>query len=192
VLDYFMDQQQPNRVRRMMPLKEPGVVWLFGLLSTRDDHGNEALLTHFTRRKDLATQVEQGLARFDDEAGIFKKIANLELTNVWRFPRGNAVKHGDYYYFASPFCHTRVKAQWSDLIDPDKYEALAFDPATKSYAWRRDRDPTTQKEERELLRDGKLAADAARYRLLDAAGEEVTIHGASVSWNEYRKRWVLV
>ena len=77
---------------------------------------------------------------FDDEAGIFKKIVMLDLKNTWRFPRGNAFRmrqaDGDYFYFAAPLCHTRVKATWQAVRDPEQYEAFVLDPKTGSYSWR--------------------------------------------------------
>jgi len=70
--------------------------------------------------------------------------------------------------------------------DPKQYEALTFD-GTK-YVWQREHPPTTQADEARL----KLTA-AARYAVTDAAtGNPVAIHRASVAWNDYRKRWVLI
>jgi hypothetical protein len=194
---YFRDPNHPDRLRRMVPRTEPGVVWLFGLLVVPDDHNNEALVAHFTRRKSLTEELEHGLVRFDDEAGIFKTIAKLDLKDTWRFPRGNAVRindaDGEYFYFAAPLCHTRVKAHWSAVIDPGQYEALVFDSAPHAYKWRRDGSPTTQTDELKLIKDGKLSKDRAQYQIMDAStGKLVLIHGASVAWNEYRQRWVLI
>ena len=31
-------------------------------------------------------------AGFDDEAGVFKKIADIDLKETWRFPRNNAFR----------------------------------------------------------------------------------------------------
>jgi hypothetical protein len=189
-LTYFTDPEKPDRVRRMAPFKEPGVVWLFGLFTLTDDAGKEALVAHYSRREGLVKELEHGLVRFDDDAGVFKRLTALDLTEKWRFPRGNAVRvtdaEGDYVYFAEPFCHTRVKATWDAVRDPKRYEALAFD-GTK-YVWQRERPPPTQADEAKL----KLT-DAARYALTDAAtGNPVTIHRASIVWNDYRKRWVLI
>ena len=135
--------------------------------------------------------------RFDDEAGVFKKIVTFDLGNKWRFPRGNAFKvrepEGDYFYFASPLAHTRVKATWDSLLDPESYEAMVFDAATKMYSWRGDAGPTTQAGEQKLFSAGKLAATEARYVIVDAAtGKSVQIHTGSIAWNAFRKRWVLI
>ena len=195
-LDYLMDTKQPHRVRGMAPSNEPGPVWLFGLLTVEDADGNEALVAHFARQKSLAETVEQGLVRFDDEAGVFKKSAKLELSNAWRHPRGNAVRvretDGDYFYFVDAFANTRVKADWKSLIDPNSYEAFAFDAAKKSYRWQRDAAPTTQAEERKLVGEGKLKAAEGHYQLADDRGQTVTAHRSTINFNEFRKKWVMI
>jgi hypothetical protein len=196
-LSYFADADNPKRVRKMVPVKEPGAVWLFGLLAVPDNSGKETLLAHFSRHKDLGTVLEHGLVRFDDDAGIFKKIATLDPKNKWRFPQGNAFQardaDGDYFYFAAPLAATRVKASWDCLVDPDSYEALTFDTAKGSYRWQREQAPTRQSDEQKLLREGKMPAASARYQFVDAAtGEQVLIHGASITWNAYRQRWLLI
>ncbi|OWK44380.1 hypothetical protein [Fimbriiglobus ruber] len=196
-LTYFTDPARPDRVRKMVPMTEPGVVWLFGLLTVTDESGQDSLVAHFSRRKSLAEETEHGLVRFDDAAGVFKKIKTFDRDNKWRFPRENAIRvrgtDGDYFYFASPFCHTRVKAVWGDILDPSHYEALEVDPETGTYRWQRERPPTTQTEESRLVKAGRLAKENARYQIDDAkTGTPVTFHRASITWNEYRKRWVMI
>lgn len=190
---YFTQADHPDRVRPMLPLKEPGAVWLFGLLTVKKGD-QEVLLTHYSRHKSLAEVVEHGLARFNDDARVFEKVKILDATNTWRHPRGNAVAGRDgYLYFAAPLCHTRVKATWDAVIDPEQYEALTFDEEKGDYLWQRERPPTTQADEQKRRKDGKLPADRARYAISDAStGEPVLIHTASVKWNAYRKKWLMI
>ena len=91
-LKYFGDADRPDQVRRMARLERAGPVWLFGLLTVRAGDGKEALVAHYTRQKGLAEVLEHGLVRFDDGAGVFKKVATFDLQNTWRFPRGNAFR----------------------------------------------------------------------------------------------------
>ncbi len=192
-LTYFTDPARPEFVRKMVPFNEPGPIWLFGLLTVADDKKQDVLISHFTRRKNLAEELEHGLVKFDDNSGTFAKLSTLPSTEKWRFPRGNAVRIGEYYYFAFPFFHTRVKATLEDVRTPDRYEAFAFDPKSKAYAWQRDAAPTTQAEEAKLIAAKAMASDRARYRITDAvSGKPVQIHFSSIAWNEYRKRWVLI
>lgn len=195
-LTYFTDPEKPDRLRRMMPLAEPGPVWLFGLVNVKDAEGKEALIAHYSRRKDLKAELEQGLARFDDAAGIFRRARTLELAETWRFPLGNAIRvkeeQGDYFYFCQPYVQTRVKADVASLLDPAQYEALVFDVASGDYRWQRAAGPTTAAEEAELVRAGKLATNTARATVRKAAGGSVTMHRASIQWNEHRQRWVMI
>jgi len=192
---YFTDPAHPDRVRGMVRETEPGPVWLFGLLTVADAAGQTALLAHYTRHKSLSEIVEHGLVRFDDATGTFEKQTSLDLAETWRFPRGNAVRvtdaGGDYWYFAAPFAHTRVPATLAAVLDPTRYEALAWDG--ENYAWTHTQPPTTQRAEAELIRSGKLPATAARFATIDAtSGKPIDIHTGSIAWNDYRQKWTLL
>lgn len=195
--DYFMDPQKPDRLRHMMPHKEQGAVWLFGLLTVKDDKGDEALLAHYGRHQGLTDPLDHGVCRFNDSTGVFEKISDLDKSEKWRHPRGNAVRvtdaSGDYFYFAFPFLHTRVKATLHDITTPADYEALKYDESTQEWRWQKNEPPTTQGEELKLLLTGKMKPAQARYNLRDAAKDKhISLHAGSIEWNEWRKRWVLI
>ena len=42
-----MDPEKPQMLRKMMPNENPGALWLFGLLTVKDDAGEEVLLAHW-------------------------------------------------------------------------------------------------------------------------------------------------
>ena len=48
---YFLDASRPERVRSMAPWKEPGPVWLFGLLTIRAGDGREATSSPITHAR---------------------------------------------------------------------------------------------------------------------------------------------
>ncbi|MBX7208506.1 MAG: hypothetical protein K1X78_09360 [Verrucomicrobiaceae bacterium] len=197
VLDYFMDPQKPGRLRHMMPHPEHGAIWLFGLLTVRDDKGGEALVAHYGRHTGLSDPLDHGVCRFNDARGVFEKVVELDANEKWRFPRGNAVRvkndEGDWFYFAHPFCHTRVKGALGDLTSPASFEALRFDEESRAWRWQRDAPATTQGEELKLMLSGKMKAEQARHHLKDAAtGKAVSLHAASIEWNAWRRRWVLI
>lgn len=196
-LTYFTNDDRPDRVRAMAPMKQPGVVWLFGLLNIDNPDGRPTLLAHYSRRESLEKELEHGLMRFDDEAGVFQKIKSLGRKETWRFPRNNAVRvregEADFFYFTGPLPTTRVQAKWEHLVDPSDYEALVFDEAAGEYRWQREHAPTTQDDESALIEAGKLPKRLARYQLTDVeSGKVIRIHGASVEWNAVRKRWILI
>lgn len=195
--DYFMDSANPKQLRKMMPMDAPGAVWLFGLLAVKDDTGQEVLLAHWGRHEGLKPPTAHGIARFNDDRGIFENAQSLPTGEQWRFPRGHAVRvtdtAGDYFYFSQPFLHTRVKATLKDILDPHSYESLHYDEATSQWTWQHDEPPTTQADERVLLLQNRMKSENARYHLKDhATGKPVQLHNASVQWNAWRRRWILL
>ncbi len=195
--EYFMDKNEPKKIRQMMPLKGEGAVWLFGLLVVTNNAGQDVLLAHYGRYRGLQPCEEHGIARFNDDTGIFEEVTTLKNPEGWRHLRGNAFRvtnsDGDFFYFAFPFCHTRVKAAYQDIITPASYEALRFDEAAHEWRWQKNDPPTTQDDEEALLKNGKMKPDQARFALKDAeSGKSVHLHGASVCWNDYRKKFVMI
>jgi hypothetical protein len=195
--DYFTDPDAPSHLRGMMPDPAPGAVWLFGLLTVQDGKSGEVLICHYGRYKGLTPPEEHGICRFNDELGIFEKTVPLSNEEKWRFPEGNAVRvtHGadDHYYFAHPFCSTRVRATLDDVLKPEKYEALRFDEQSRKWMWQHDLPPTELAEETKLLLTKKMSPEQGRYHLKDAAsGKLIKVHGASIHWNAFRRRFVLI
>ncbi|MBP7950628.1 MAG: hypothetical protein KA004_13330 [Verrucomicrobiales bacterium] len=195
--EYFMDPKKPETVRHMMPVKEPGAVWLFGLTALPGTGGKDALLAHWGRHKGLEPPESQGIAVFNEATGVFENRTTLDGKETWRFPRGNSVVVEEagarWLAFASPFLHARVSPSVPDALAPEKYEALVFDPSSGEWVWQREKPPTTQEEETRLLKDGRMQPERAKYQITDAAtGEPVLVHGASVRWNAWRKRFILI
>ena len=196
-LNYFVDEVDPTRVRKMMPLTKPGAVWLFGLVNINGPDGKDTLLAHYSRQRQLGRVLEHGLARFDEEAGIFKRVLELPLEERWRFPRGNAVSvtEGDteFIYFCQSFANVRVRATWHAIVDPSAYESLAWSLEEKAYRWQRETGPTTQQQEGVLINAEKMPRNAARYQLRDVNSEDsIIIHRASINWNPFRRKWILI
>ena len=172
-------------------------MWLFGLLNVKDDKGEETLFAHWGRHEALSKPVEHGICRFNEATGIFENVLTLEGAEDWKHPLPNAVRvtdeSGGWFYFAHSFCHTRVRATVSDITNPASYEALKFDEAAHEWRWQREAPPTRQGEELKLLLSGKMKGAESRYHLKDAAsGKAVMLHHASIEWNAWRKRWVLI
>ena len=193
-LTYFIDQGGFSRP--MAPLKEPGLVWIDGLLSVADNLGNEVMLAHFTRRKDLATELEHGLLRYDDTQDIFVRVATFEKQNTWRHPRGQATLHAGYWYFAHPFATTRVRATLEDVLNPEAYEALAesSNELEKSiYRWQSVAPPISQKSEANRMA-ANSPSELVPLLQLQAADthKPILAHAGSIRWNAHRKCWVLI
>lgn len=196
-LNYFVGQDGFSRA--MAPLKEPGVVWIDGVLAVKDGQGQERMVCHYSRRPGLDAEHEHGLMVWNDEEQLFERLHQLKGKTNWRHPRGQPTRvtddHGDYFYFAFPYALTRVKATYEAVIDPLAYEALAAveEDGKLTIRWQKDIAPLEQKQEAQLIKSGKLPSPAARLQLVDAvSGKPVIMHIATVRKNAYRNKWILI
>jgi hypothetical protein len=128
-LEYFVDQTGFSKP--MSPLKEPGLVWLDGLLTVKDNQGRQRMVAEFARLKGLDEVLERGLVVFNDTTHSFEPVVRGAVEFLPYSASGHPfsvdVDGQKYYYFATPFplaVRMRVKAQWDDVIDANHYEAL--------------------------------------------------------------------
>jgi hypothetical protein len=194
-LEYLTDDD--SQLRRMMPTKEPGAVWIFGLLVVPDAEGKEHLIGHYGRFKDLTKRLEHGICEFDETQGVFTSIVLLGDEFEWQHPEGNAVRvkneDGDFYYFSNSFAVTRVLASYNDATNPGSYEALAWSAVEQDYLWQKKLPPVTQKSEAKMLADHKMPPSRSLLQVKDAiTGKPVEIHRSSVNWNPHRKAWIMI
>ncbi|GEP44676.1 hypothetical protein BGE01nite_39670 [Brevifollis gellanilyticus] len=194
-LEYLTSED--GKLRKMMPTKEPGVVWIFGMLVVADSEGKEHLLGHYGRFKDLGKRLEHGLCEFDESQGIFVSSTLLGDEFEWQHPEGNAFRvkndEGEFFYFSQEFAVTRVPATYNDVLNPGSYEALAWSETEQDYVWQKKLPPVTQKGEAKMLADKKLPADRALLQVQDAlTGKPVAMHRSSVNWNPHRKAWIMI
>ncbi|MFO0939213.1 MAG: hypothetical protein U0930_00455 [Pirellulales bacterium] len=183
--------------KKMLSVQDPGVVWLFGLIDVTDSDRDEYLVAHYSRHLELGKTVEHGIAVWDESKQQFEKRTTFDLSNKWRFPRGQAVRvqqeDDDYIYFTESFATVRVRAHLEYILDPDHYQSLAWDSDKQAYIWQKQRPPTTQKEEAVLLASGSMPASHARHQLRDIANDNpVEIHRSSIYWNAYRRKWIMI
>jgi hypothetical protein len=211
-LEYFVDKEGFSRP--MCPIAGPGVVWIDGVLTVRDATGRERLVCHYDRRKGLGESLEHGLALYNDQAEVFEKHVEFELAERWRCPRGHPTRvtqnGAEYFLFPAPFATVRVKAELSQLVKPASYEAFTclvpgakYDKAKSQverdaagklvYAWKPGTAPISQAPERELVAAGKIKPDEARFQVRDVDTQKpVQIHGGTIHWNDYRKKWIMI
>ncbi len=209
--DYFTDAKT-GFARAMMPLPErpEGVVWVFAVFTVPDDKGKEKLVGHYSRRKGLEKEYEQGIAVFDDGKALFESVHQTPLTETWRHPNGHPIlfEEGDtkWLLFGSPNPNVRVPATLKAVLDPDQYEAFTCARADKptepdvdddgkpKWRWQKKLPPTDSKTEHQWLKYQKLKAGHARFCPADASAptERIQMHSGSVRWNVHRKLWVLL
>ena len=212
--DYFTDKKT-GFARAMMPLsaRPQGVVWIGGVFVVPDEKDAEKLVGHYSRRKGLADELEQGIAVFDDKKAIFEPVMQLDLSETWRRPAGHPIAYEEggkkWILFGSPTPNVRVPATLRDVLDPMKYEAFTcakavagdkrVEPETARdgkpvWRWQKELPPTDSNTENLWVKTAKLKPEFARFCPADvnAPADRLVLHSGTVRWNDYRKKWVLV
>ncbi len=215
-LEYAVDDQGFSR--QMAPIEGPGVVWIHGLFVLNDAASGEQMFAHYSRRKSLTEQLEHGLVQFDDQTGTFVKVTRF-ADDARLFPRGQALHYSSgeqpYIYFASPWPTVRVPAEPAAVADVRRYEAwTCLQPGTgyegrdsrierdgqgnAVWDWKAATQPLTARQQAELVQGDVLRPPETRLWITPQPAEpaipdlEPELHSGSVSWNEYRNRWVMI
>lgn len=211
---YFTDAET-GFVRPMMPHpREPkGVIWISGVCVVPDETGNERMICHYSRRPGLASELEQGIALFNDDKQIFESVVVLPPEETWRKPAGHPVRFQDedrdWMLFGKPTPNVRLPARLEAILDPTQYEALtcigSHQPEKESepdrdengklnWRWQKQLKPVDSQLEAKWLKAGSITAEECRFLPSDVENprQHVQLHSGSVNWNEYRKKWILV
>jgi hypothetical protein len=116
----------------------------------------------------------------------------------------------DYIYIINHTGIERVRADIRYLTDPASYEQFtAFAPITLQdaaastldrnvanqliYDWKSNAAPLNRKQQNELVESGRISKDEGLWQMEDVVtGNAVSLDPASVFWNEYKKRWVMI
>ena len=213
-LQYFVNGS--GSAREMMPLTDPGPIWMDGVFTVPDAGGQERLLGHYSRIQSGSANfnvLEQGLALFNDSTQTFQRFQTYGLTTPIT-AEGHAFRHSvagtDYIYFAQSYPSVRVRADWQHVSDITQWEAFtplqegtrynsANPPLERDaqgnvvFGWKKNADPLTTDMLNDLVQHGQIVRDAAPFRLEDSVtGRDISLHRSSVQWNEYRQAWVMI
>lgn len=176
---------------------EPGSVRLEGLLTVEDREGRAHVLAHYSRFGRDGSRMEHGMAEFNDREQVFEPVVQLGDEFSWQCPRGQAVRMEvggrEYIGFASPFCTTRVPADYEDVLNPAKYEAMAWSADDAAVRWQTASGPISQADEARLVADGVLPAGKARFQVSGREKPGLLMLGSgTVRWNAFCKKWVMI
>ena len=207
-LKYFTNADGFSRPMCAFDPENPEPVWIDGVCVVPDEKGVEKLVSHFARMKSLGEKEEHGLIVFDDAKEEFERVATFDLKNRWRCPRGHAVRHGDFIYFGEPFLNVRVKASLAALRDPASYEMWSCvadgSPLHEAsidrdangnprWRWSASAEAIGPEDERTLMKSANVKWGAAFFQPTDVDTKKpVHLHAGNVTWNEFRKRWVMI
>ena len=215
-LRYFVGENGFARAMVEVANRE-GVVWIQGVSVVRDDRGEPRMVCQYSRRRGLSEPLEQGHMVWNDARELFEVLETLPLEETWRQIAGHPVLVEDggqpYLYFGNPFLVTRVPATLSALQDRESYESWTCVRQTAGrevgagreeelerdasgrliWGWKK-APPVTQRDEQRWLKAGRIRPDELRFFPEDAGrpGQRVLMHAGTVSWNAWRKKWVMI
>ncbi len=168
-LTYFADGH--GFVRPMVDMKAGTPIWIDALMVV-DHAGQPRLLARYAVVDSAMRATDVGLLQWDDAREQFEPLVKFP-TDAALLPHNKALRvHDgghDYFYFPDPMARVRVVADWDHVTDPAAYEAY------DGTAWHR---------------GGK----GARPSPLRSAADDKPVrpHAGTISWNAYRKRWVML
>jgi len=212
-LTYFVDPQGFSKEMCRMPGSGP--TWITGLVVLQDRDGRERMFACYAKIRPPLEVYHRGLVEFDPDAGEFRHRADFpddQAASCGEYPGGHTFLHHDqgkdYVYYCNPFPLVRVPADPDRLADPDAWETwtcleegttreagkLDRGPdGTLRYAWKRRTQAVSQQQQDELVKAGKARSEELLFQLKDVlTGQTVLAHGGTVTWNAYRRRWVLI
>jgi hypothetical protein len=117
---YFTDDN--GRSKKMLPLKEKGLVWIEGLFTARDPAGRERLLATYTRQDGLKPPLECGVALYADDRQLFEPWARLPCQKESHYS-SHPIRYRDgerEYWYLYPWL--RVSNEWDAIRDPARWE----------------------------------------------------------------------
>lgn len=202
-LEYFIDSTGFSKPMSAIP--GPGLVWIDWLVVLQDENAQEQLYAKYSRMGEGFKSLEQGIARFDDLKQIFEPLVPIDSWTGSGHSSGHPerikIKDAEYLYIFHRLGLERVNADLNSVTNPEKYEYFSCGNLSGEMA------DASERSENEINvpcswkagSKGKLAASdntsAFRgwFEPVDVlTGNKVGINPASVFWNEFRKRWIMI
>jgi hypothetical protein len=200
--------------KAMCPFPGPGLVWIDWLITLPDEKGNERLYAKYARVKTDFGSYERGLAVFNDSTAAFDRVKQIEEWLDRNHQSGHPLRvrsnATEYFYVIDRQGIERVQADITHLTNPLSYEHFTcIAPGTKYdsavtklnrsgsgklvYAWKANTDALNPERQDELMASGRITNDEALWQTRNVEnGTPLSAWPASVSWNDFRKRWVMI
>jgi len=207
--DYFVGDDGFAKPMARMP--GDGPTWIFGTVVLKDAQGRERMFTGYEKVRGSLEIYERGIGEFDDSRREFIHRRRFDK-DIPLYLHGQPFLHTvqgvEYVYFGDPYPFIRVRATMDALLDPSQYEAFTcLTPGGRDMSamvergssgkviwdWKRDTAAITWSLQERLSRQKQLHPEDAWLKLTDVDSEKtIEAHRGSVTWNEYRKRWILI
>ncbi|MDH7599811.1 MAG: hypothetical protein QHH07_09300 [Sedimentisphaerales bacterium] len=211
-LEYLTDQAGFSRPVCRLDVTS-GMIWADAFATVLDRQGHQRLVCHYRHVQSLDKVLGHGLAIFNDQTQQFDKIRDLDINDLWLYPpQAHPVRYKvdqtQYLMLGEVFPTIRFKADLDTFCDPCKYESwtclvqgqkngpyqVLRDPnGNLLWRWASDTRPVDISLERELINQGLIRPNEARFQCVDVdTGQPVVLHRGSVAWNPFRTRWICI
>ncbi|MES2935390.1 MAG: hypothetical protein V4805_18105 [Pseudomonadota bacterium] len=178
--------------------------WVGAMVAVPDAAGNERLFASFAKPDSDFSALAKGLIKFDDASQTFKSVLSYPLGSDGVPGGGQAFKFANptrqYAYFGSGL---RIPSTAEAMVDPNQYEI--FSPFLDGGAHQLDRSGNVLQYKWRKAATGLTLVDAAIQNAgLDsgqalnghlhniANGSGIGFASGSITWNEYRGRFVQI
>jgi hypothetical protein len=188
-----------------------GPTWIDGVCVIKEPDGRERMFAKYVKVRKFLDVYQRGLVEFGPAKQKFAKVTEFDFAAPL-YPLGHTLPQSidgvDYLYFGNPYPHTRVRATAEALQDPERYEAFTClkDGSTASkpiverdasgkirYAWKANTPALSNALQAQLVKSGKLKPRETLLALRDVeTGKPVAAHAGSVTYNSFRKRYVMI
>jgi hypothetical protein len=211
-LTYFIDTSGFSKP--ICPFPGETLVWLEWLATLPDETGSERLYAEYMRINKDGNPGESGFAVFNDSTQTFERI---RVVQEW-YGTEHRIGHPctvraeglEYLYFINYAGIARVRRDFRHLTDPASYEnftcfAAAPDSGSTAarlerdlsgklvYGWKSNAPSLNHRQQSQVATAGKISVDEGLWQFEDVVtGKSVSVDPASVFWNNYRKRWVMI
>jgi len=198
------------------PLSEP--TWIHDIVSLRDAQGTEHMMGAYYKPPNGDVAEKRGLIRWNEKLTQFEKIADVlayERDHIWPVDGGHPLIVDNYVYFGQPYPMIRCKASVEGFTQLSSYEAFTcLKPSTTIpnndlnaiqldrgddgkliWSWKVNTSPLTIYQLNTLVEKGVIKRDEAYYlqlRSVDDPSKNILAAAGSVSWNQYRKKYVMI
>jgi len=210
-LSFFVDNKGCSKP--MFPFAEgKELVWTDGPMALPDPSGVERLVMRYDRGAGLGKPkpAERGLAIFRDDRQVFEKLGRWDV-DAPLYPAHTAfrvrVKGEEYFYFAGgPAPDIRVQGPVARGDRSRRLRGIHAGPAgiphaelardsqgKLEYAWKRNTAILNDRQRDDLIAAKKMKPEEAQLAAVDIeTGDRVWLRSASVEWNEFRRRWIMI
>jgi hypothetical protein len=211
-LTYFVDDN--GLCKHICPFQGQTLVWIQWLVTLNDEKGNERLYASYNRINSDDNPGEAGIAVFNDSTDTFDRIKVIDAwygkTHCSGHPFIVRTEGQDYIYIINHPGIARVRADIRFLTDPASYEQFTcFAPISLQdtsspilerdatnrlvYGWKSNASPLNHRQQKIMVDSRKMSAEEGLWQLQDIeTGNAISVDPASVFWNDYRKRWVMI